>query len=755
MNSLMESDANTSPPPEGGLWRELRSELKPERLVPSLMAGSVTSILAVVEAVSYGALIFSGVLAAHVSYGVSVTLTAAAVAGLVTALMGSYKGAVAFPQNQIAPILALVAAGVAAAMPAGASPDQTLLTVMGAIIFTSLVTGVSLGALGVFKLGRLIRFIPYQVIAGFLAGAGWLLMLGAMKTMTGKAVHLHSLPGLFEKAVLLRWLPGLMFALAARGLMRRFKHSLVMPGLLAGAIAIFYAVLFFTHTSVAEAREAGWLIHLSAGKGLWKFMTWQSLTEAQWPVIFSQAGGIATIVFVSAVSVLLIASALELASEQELDLDRELNAAGAANVLSGLAGGMVAFTSLSISSLVLRLGGRSRLVGLMVVAAATVVLFLGADALSYCPEPVIGGLLMFLGLGMVVEWAYDTRRKLPRSAWITVLIILASVGLFGFLQGVLVGVVAAIITFVVRYSTIDVVKHQLSGAQFTSNVDRPLSQQKVLREQGGRIFILKLHGFIFFGTANRLLNEVRARAVDPAQPPLKFMVLDYQEVTGIDASAVVSLIKMHLLARRLGFELVFTHLSDTLRKQMEHGGLTLEGGRNLRSFPNLDYGVENCENELLAAEGVDLGVSRHTLPEYFERIAPGALDFAKFAPYLERREAPAGEMIIKQGNPSEDLYFLESGAVTVLLGLEHGDPVRLRKMGPGTVVGELGMYLALPRTASVITDVPSVLYRLSRESLLAMEAKDPKISSAFHKIMVMLLAQRLISTDQTLKALLD
>lgn len=749
------TDTADSQPGKNGFSSWLKHELQPSVLFPSLVSGSVTSILTIIESVSYAALIFSGDLAVHLSTGIGVTLTTAAIAGIVMSITSSYPGTIAVPQNKIAPILALIAAAVVLAMPGGAADENVLITVIAAIIISSLLTGLFMAALGVFKLGGLIRFIPYPVIAGFLAGTGWLLLLGSIKAMTGTDVELSTIPGLFEKAVFIKWLPGLIFAVTAHTLMRRVKHFLVMPILLSSAFIIFYVILFVTDTSVHDAREAGWLIHTAAEGGLWKFWTLKAVTGADWSVVFGQAGSIATILLISAVAVLLNSSALELASESEMDLDRELKSAGAANVVAGLAGGMVGFTSLTITGLGLKMNARSRVVGLMTAGACVAVLLLGAGVLSYFPEPIIGGLLMFLGIELLTEWVYDTRKELPWSDWVIVIMILAVVGLFGFLQGVLVGVVAAIIMFVLKYSRIKVVKHELTGTHHHSNVDRPPSHQKLLRENGEQIYILKLHGFIFFGTANNLLNQVRERAYETDQCPLKFVVLDFREVSGIDSSAVISLIKMNQLGNKNDFTIVFTHLSDTIHLQMEKGGLFEGGKKGLQTFPDIDYGIEWCENEILASHDVDLATKEHTLKDHLEELVPGTLDYAKLSKYLERSEVQKGHYLMRQGDPADELYFIEYGQVTVLIELESGETIRIRKMGAGTVVGELGLYLNQTRTASVVTEEPSVIYRLSRESLKTMEEKNPQTAAAFHRFMVQLLSQRLINTDKTLKVLLD
>ena len=76
-------------------------------------------------------------------------------------------------------------------------------------------------------------------------------------------------------------------------------------------------------------------------------------------------------------------------------------------------------------------------------------------------------------------------------------------------------------------------------------------------------------------------------------------------------------------------------------------------------------------------------------------------------------------------------------------------------MGPGTIIGELGLYLNFPRTADVITEEPSIIYGLSRENMNLMNINEPKIAAAFHDFMVRLLADRLVHTDRILKTLLN
>ena len=122
------------------------------------------------------------------------------------------------------------------------------------------------------------------------------------------------------------------------------------------------------------------------------------------------------------------------------------------------------------------------------------------------------------------------------------------------------------------------------------------------------------------------------------------------------------------------------------------------------------------------------------------------------APYLERIDAPLGQVLIQQGEPPRGLYFLVSGQVTAQRETESG-PVRLRCMGPGTVVGELGVYLNRPTTASVVANQESVLYFLPNERFQDLEKSDPAAAAELHRLMVQLVGERLLFSLSTLQAL--
>ena len=101
-------------------------------------------------------------------------------------------------------------------------------TVLVAIGMSTLLTGIVFFALGRFRLGSLIRFIPYPVIGGFLAGSGWILSQGSITVMTGLPLTLDNLPALIGPDMVVKWLPGLGFACALMVTLRVFQPVLAL-----------------------------------------------------------------------------------------------------------------------------------------------------------------------------------------------------------------------------------------------------------------------------------------------------------------------------------------------------------------------------------------------------------------------------------------------------------------------------------------------------------------------------------------------
>jgi len=302
----------------------------------------------------------------------------------------------------------------------------------------------------------------------------------------------------------------------------------------------------------------------------------------------------------------------------------------------------------------------------------------------------------------------------------------------------------AVVLFAVSYGRIELVREVAFGDTYHSNVDRPPAERAALREMGERVQILRVHGFVFFGSASGLLERIRKRA---EAGPVRFLLLDLRQVTGVDASAVMSFVKVIHLAEANRFELVLAGASDPVLEQLARGGVVASEGV-VRFEPDLDRGLQRCEDVLLEEAqvrrlaGAGPGEALGGLPPHL-------------LTYLERVSLTEGTVLIRQDEPPEDVFVLGSGRLRVDMQTPEGRRIRLRTVLPGVVVGEVAMYTGVPRTADVVAEEPSVVLRLRGSAILRMESEDPELAAALHRWLAGTLAERLTDTQRAVEALFD
>ena len=737
------------------IFIELKREFKPNILLPSLTTGLIAAIVTISMEISLAALIFSGDLREFLGGGIGLMLFGAFVVGIVIALATSLPGTISVPQDTPAAIIALISGAIAVTMK-GAEPNAKYATVVAAITLTSVLTAVLYLVMGWFKASWFVRYIPYPVIGGFLAGTGWLLSLGAFGVMTDVNLTFASLPRIFTPNNLFNWIPGVLFAVILLLVLRRSNHFLITPGALILATALFYGYLLISGISIAEASSRGWLLGPFPSGGLYQPLTPASLAVVDWRAILQNIDKILTIMVLSVIAMLLNASALEVTVKQDINLNRELQAAGWANLIGGLGGSTVGYQTLGMSALAHRLGAKSRIANIISALICGAALFFGASLISFFPKPVLGGMLLYLGLSFLVDWLIDARRSLPTLDYILVWVILFIIASIGFLEGIVAGTFIAAILFVISYSRVNVIKTTLDGSIYHSKVDRPKIHRDILHEKGDEIYILSLQGFIFFGTVQNVLEKIRARIDKKDLCKLGFIVLDFRRVTHMDSSAVFGITRLKQVTQANDILMVWTEVKPQIVKNLELGGLKDDADDSFIIKPTLDEGVEWCENKILARQGMnDLTGFIERVEHQIKRVFPGLQGVDRLLRYLERREIREGETLLKQGDLADEMFFVESGLVTIELEMPNNKRMRLRSIRGGATVGEIGLYLRDVRTASVIASRNSVVHRLSAQSLKEMQEKDPEIAALFHEWIVRLLAERIIDNNRIIEALME
>ncbi|HEY6130533.1 MAG TPA: SulP family inorganic anion transporter, partial [Halioglobus sp.] len=579
--------------------RQTLRELTADRVTSILLAGIIAGVVTLISSVSFAALIFNGALTPFISSGITILISTAVVAGFLFSLLSSARPLVALPDDDTAPVLALMVTMILAGIPEGTSGEVMFVTTFGALACTALLTGITLTALGYFRLGSLVRYLPYSVMGGYFAGAGWLMIQGALRVVSGLPLaSAQDFIALLDMTVLPRWLPAVLAAACIRWAIRNWHRSLAMPMSMLLLTIVFFSVAALAGLSPDQLMTDGWLVgpFPPTRPELFNPVLFQRSADLDWSLVVGHLSSIGTIIMLSAVSLMLTASGLSVLQRSNFDINRELMVAGFANTVSGMGGGLVALPSLSLTELAMTVGApKSRLVGLVVTLFCGLMLFFGMSLIAWFPKVVLAGLLIFLGISLLERWLIEAHKQLPRLEYLVVVVIVLVVATLGFLQGVMVGLLAAIVLFVINYSRINVVRFALTGKERGSNVERNSAEEKFLRENGGQTLILKLQGYLFFGTAAALVRRIEERLADKEQTALRYAVLDFAQVTEMDSSAALSFMKLAQEASQSNFFLLMTGLTPTMHDRLMGNWFEKENTSYVCLMPDLDHGIEWCE----------------------------------------------------------------------------------------------------------------------------------------------------------------
>ena len=742
--------------PDLGFREALRIALRPSSLLRSVFTSAIIWLLIASAVPSYAKLIFHGKMADYFAAGLGITMVSQIVMLVVTSLASSDHATIVIPQSPTAVIQGFIASSAVAAAPAELSPEALFPMVYWIIVLSSVLTGGFILLLGITRAGDVVRYIPYPIVGGFLAGLGWLIFNAGFAFVVDLRVSAETVPILLSGGVFARWLPALIFAICVLVLQERMRNVMIMPIVIIVSVVLFYAWANLVVGDVDALAEAGWFLPKVPESIVWPSLDLAAIARIDPAMIGASAGGILTLIVVCTLNVFFRASAQELVSSRELDFNRECTVNGAANIASSMAGGgVIGYHGPASTALVELMGVYGRLVGIILALMFWLTLMFGSALFSLIPRFLPAGLLMYFGLRFMKEWLLDSWFKLPRQDYVIVVVIALATALFGLLTGIGLGLVLAMSFFVLEYSRMNVIKHELSADVHGSNLDRSFAENQFLQQEGEKILIFRLQGYLFFGTAYRFYEHVKRVVSAKADIQFRYIVLDFKAVSGFDVSTINDFRKLKQLVDRYGIELLFSSVLPHLQPHLADGGIVGRTSGGPQFFDDLDHALEWCENALLA--GADLHTQRQVTVE--EQLSQHAMidsrDVSALQRYLERVETSVGDVVVRQGDESDAMYFIESGRVDVLLQGDGPEVLRLRSMTAGTVIGEVGFYLKKARTASIVVTEPGVLQRLSLEALQQMEASDPHTASALHMFITCALSDRLLTTNRVIQELMD
>jgi SulP family sulfate permease len=708
-------------------------------------AGVAGGLIVFAYCMSYAALIFQGDLAGGVPFLVWGFMISAAFAGLIAGALTKLEPLGFAPDSASVGVLVAVAESVGGSVKAaGGSIAEGTANALFAVWLTGILSYGGMWMLGYLRAARLSRFVPYSVVAGFLGATGVLLAAASFSLSLGHPfadgilAKDASVPNL-ERIAAAALLATLFMLLGAR----KKSPRRVVAGFLLSAGFCLIAVRLATSGGGADLFL----------EGVQEMRPWSPFEVAvsggiHWTILALHLPQILAVIVVVQISNVVRVSTMEVTRGQAADLDAEFRYNGGAALASAFFGGTGASLSAGVSNVLSISGGYTRWSGMLAAGLTGALLLLKINILTLLPIPLFAGLALYLGLMLVID---SFRRLVLQRAWFDLIPALGIALIclrFGYITGVGAGIVLACIMFSYSYAKLGPVKRHVTGGSLSSHVERAKDQADILRAEGNAIHIYWISGYLFFGSSDRLFEEIRRLIQEQERPTIAYVILDMTAVPGMDSSAVFSLIKLKNFCGKQSTQLVFCGLGEPAKRKLEADGLT-----GIEDFANRNEALAYCETSLLASKGVEASSSGETLETWLSSEL-GQEAAGQILLYFKRKPIKAGDVLYRQGDPAETIDLVAQGSIAIVLKREGEADHTLRLMRTHTVVGEMGFFRNTLRAASVVAAEDGLVHSLTREAFERLKKENAGVANAFLLFIVRTLASRVDFANRETAALL-
>ncbi len=620
------------------------------------------------------------------------------------------------------------------------------------LLFTTatLLSGALLYLLGACRWGAYFRFVPFSVVGGFLAATGFFLIAGGIRMITGRALSVHALAVPWTSSEAAK-LAAAVLALAVLLALRLWvKWALAMPAALLAMWLGLVAALRFLGLSGAQY---GWYFHSLGTLTAWSPLSVIYTSHLNWSTVGHLIPELFAVLVVALISLITKVSSIELSRQASGDLDCELRAHGLGSMIAAPFGGLTSSVQVGTSRLLEHAGGATRMSGVACAAIMGIVGISHFDLPGLVPIPLVGGLVFYLGYSFIADALW---KPYSQGAWLDLALIVGITIVclqYGYLVGVLAGLVCACMVFVISYARLGVIRRRATRAQVVSHVDRSSEASEYLRKCGDTIQLYWLSGYIFFGSSEGIFERIRAdiNALYPQQ--IAYVILDFGLVPGVDTSAVVSLGKLRRFCREKGAVLVCCSLSAASRAALERGGF-FDRKNPQQVLSDLNSALAWCEDQVLAKAKLEVVVTVDDFEAWLQRQLGKSIRSSEVMAYLERKNVDDAQEIYHQGDPADTLDLVAVGQLNIEVAGTEGKRLGVRRMMTHTVVGEMGFFRQAVRSASVSSDGPTILFTLTRANFDRMRGQRPDLASAFAEFIVRILADRIESANREIAALI-
>ena len=515
-----------------------------QQLVKDLTAGVIVAIIALPLSIALA--LASGV-------GPEQGLYTAIVAGFVISFLGGSRVQIAGPTAAFASIVAGIVAKNG----------------FSGLVLATVIAGILLILMGVFKLGSLIKFIPYTITTGFTTGIAITIVIGQLKDFFG-LTFTHSPIETIEKVeeviksfATFNWQTLVIGAVSLAILIIVPKFLKKIPASIIAIIVCAALVKIFD----MNVNTIGDLYTISSAAPK------LSIPEFSLDTVKAIMPDALTIAVLAAVESLLSCVVADGMIGSRHNSNMELIAQGAGNICSALFGGIPATGAIARTAANIKNGGRTPIAGMVHAVVLLAVLLVLMPYASLIPMPTIAAILFIVAYNMS-EWREFVAiiKQSPKSDTLVLLVTFVLTVAFDLVVAICVGIVLSTVMFMKRMSD---VTDAYGWKEFDEATDTDSVKLKKIPD-GAMVY--EITGPIFFGASNKIANVIKTS-------DKKVIIIRMRSVPAIDATGIHSFESIIKTCRQKNITLIMSHVNNQPMKVLKKSGMYK------------DIGKENiCEN---------------------------------------------------------------------------------------------------------------------------------------------------------------
>ncbi len=716
--------------------------------------GAFASMLvALPSAIAFGVTIYLPLGSEFIAQGATAGILGVVIIGFIASFLGGTLKLISAP---CAPAAAVLSAFTILHMQNGLNPH--LIIIM--MTLTILLAGLIQIGFGFAKIGKLIKFMPYTVVSGYLSGVGLYIIVSQTPKLLGLPNGFHFFDSLASYN-LWAWqsivigISTMFFMLLGQKLTSKVPSVII--GLFGGVAVYFLLALYDSQLLTLQSNkfvigviESGTLSEAIGNH----FSTVLNVTFIDFVALLIPALTLAILLSIDTLKTCIVLDAM---TRSQHDSNKELIAQGTANIVSCIAGGMPGAGQMGATLINVSSGAITKMSGMLTGIFALTAFIVFSNFIAWIPISSLAAILIVIGFKMIdknsLELIKSKNTILDFMIILTVVITALSVSLIA-ASGI--GVALAILLFVKGQISSSIIYRKVHGGKIFSKQIRTEKEIATIKKHGNEYIIYELQGSLFFGTSNQLYSMVEKDLEGK-----KYIIFDMKRIHLVDFTAAHILELITRIIEEKGGQLIFSRVpvklptGQDIEEYLGELGL-VKSTTSTKIFFELEDALEWIENSIIKQYIDEHSIIKPLELEEFELLAGRKeTTIADLKLHIEEKSYKDGEYIFEANDQSNDFYLIRQGVVKIMLPLHNGQSINVSTLGRGAFFGEFSFLDNIPRSAHAIASGDVELYILTREAFDNFSNHHKKSAILFLRGLIRSLVKRLQNTNAQLGNLIE